>query len=80
MQSSTSDLTYGLRDLFALSSKRVRAHLADENHQVAEDELATCSIVLPREAESLIKLNKPMSPKYDVLPEDTAGAEEAGTG
>ncbi|CBF76111.1 uncharacterized protein ANIA_05087 [Aspergillus nidulans FGSC A4] len=78
MQSSALDVTYALRDLLALSSRRVQAYFADHNHQVAKNELATCSIVLPRKPESLLELNQPTPLKYDVLPEDEAALEEAG--
>ncbi|KAI9043147.1 uncharacterized protein KD926_004330 [Aspergillus affinis] len=77
MQSSGLDVTYALRALHALSSNRVRAYFIDHNHQVTENELPKCRIVLPREQDSPIKAGQPTPPKYDVLSQHTAALKEA---
>jgi hypothetical protein len=80
MQTSSLDVTYALRNLYALSSQRVHAYFLAHNYQVTKNELLTCSIVLPRETESPSTSDEPTPPKYDILPQGTAGLEEAGAG
>jgi hypothetical protein len=80
MQTSGLDVTYALRDLYSLSSQRVHAYFLRHNHQVTTNELSTCSIVLPQELESPSTSDQPTPLKYNILPQDTAGLEEAGVG
>jgi hypothetical protein len=72
MQSSGLDVPYAMRDLFDLSTNRVREYFASHNHQVTNGQLANCIIVLPREPESSIKLDLSLSPRSDVVPEESA--------
>lgn len=79
MQSSSLELTNALRDLHNLSSNCVRAYFADHNYQISKDELAACSIDLPRTPGLSIKPNQPTNLENASLPNDEAVVEESGT-
>lgn len=80
MQSSNLELTNALRDLHHLSSNCVRAYFADHSCQISEDELATCSIDLPRTPGLSMKPDQPTNLDGESLPNDEAVPEEAGAG
>jgi hypothetical protein len=80
MQSSSLKLTNALRALHQLSSNCVRAYFDDHNCQISNDELASCSIDLPRTPGQSIKLNQPTNLEDERLANDEAVPEEAGAG
>jgi hypothetical protein len=53
---------------------------ADHNYQISEEELATCSIDLPRTPGLSMKPNQPTNLDGESLPNDEAVPDEAGAG
>jgi hypothetical protein len=80
MQSSSLELTNALRDLHNLSSNCVRTYFADHDYQISKDELAACSIDLPRTPGLSIKPNQSSNLEDESLPNGEAVAEGSGTG
>ncbi|EDP48568.1 conserved hypothetical protein [Aspergillus fumigatus A1163] len=75
MQSSSLELTNALRDLHNLSSNCVRTYFADHDYQISKDELAACSIDLPRTPGLSIKPNQSTNLKDESLPNGEAVTE-----